>query len=127
VPPGAARPASTASRTGSLYQKIESCDRKPQRDMAERGDELFRTPGAFARIYKDIVTEPYSPWFGPRVEFEDRATAITNWEQRGIPGLLQTEAYARAYMPPEARSATAERSRPPPPHGRFLRTVPGYP
>ena len=34
----------------SLYQKIESCDRKPQRDMAERGDELFRTPGAFARI-----------------------------------------------------------------------------
>jgi transcriptional regulator with XRE-family HTH domain len=93
----------------SLYQKIESCDRKPQRDMAERGDELFRTPGAFARIYKDIVTEPYSPWFGPRVEYEDRATAITNWEQRGIPGLLQTEAYARAqvracrpYMPPEA-------------------------
>ncbi len=63
----------------------------------------------FERVYKDIVTEPYSPWFGPRVEYEDRATAITDWEQRGIPGLLQTEAYARAqvracrpYMPPEA-------------------------
>jgi transcriptional regulator with XRE-family HTH domain len=80
----------------SLYQKIESCDRKPQRDMAERGDELFRTPGAFARIYKDIVTEPHPAWFGPRVEYEDRATVITDWEQRGIPGLLQTEAYARA-------------------------------
>jgi transcriptional regulator with XRE-family HTH domain len=93
----------------SLYQKIEACDRKPQRDMAERCDELFGTHGVFARIYKDIVTEPYSPWFGPRVEYEDRATAITNWEQRGVPGLLQIEAYARAavracrpYMPPEA-------------------------
>jgi transcriptional regulator with XRE-family HTH domain len=93
----------------SMYQKIEACDRKPQRDMAERCDELFGTRGVFARIYQDIVTEPYSPWFGPRVEYEDRATAITNWEQRGVPGLLQTEAYARAavracrpYMPPEA-------------------------
>ena len=34
-----------------------------------------------------------------RVEYEDRATAITNWEQRGVPGLLQTEAYARAAVP----------------------------
>src|ERR1700722_20737980 len=79
----------------SLYQKIESCDRKPQSHMAERGDELFRTPGAFTRIYKDIVPEPHPTWFGPRVEYEDRATAITIWEQRGIPGLLQPEAYAR--------------------------------
>lgn len=94
--------------SSSLYRKIESCDRKPQRDMAIRGDELFKTPGAFARIYKDILTEPHPAWFGPRVEFEDRATIITDWEQRGIPGLLQTEAYARAiyradrpYDPPE--------------------------
>lgn len=92
----------------SLYQKIEACDRKPQRDMADRGDDLFELHGVFARIYKDIVTEPHPDWFGPRVEYEDRATAITDWEQRGIPGLLQTEAYARAvfragrpYDPPE--------------------------
>jgi transcriptional regulator with XRE-family HTH domain len=92
----------------SLYRKIESCDRKPQRDMAVRGDELFGTLKVFTRIYKDILTEPHPAWFGPRVEFEDRATSITDWEQRGIPGLLQTEAYARAviracrpYEPPE--------------------------
>jgi transcriptional regulator with XRE-family HTH domain len=104
-----AEAAQRFSVSSSLYRKIESCDRKPQRDMAIRGDELFRTPGAFMRVYKEIVTEPYSPWFGPRVEFEDRAAAITDWEQRGVPGLLQTEAYARAairacrpYMDPEA-------------------------
>lgn len=74
-----------------------------------RRDELFELRRVFARVYKDIVTEPFPPWFGPRVEYEDQATAITNWEQRGIPGLLQTEAYTRAavracrpYMPPEA-------------------------
>ncbi len=44
-----------------------------------------------------------------RVAYEDRAAVITDWEQRGIPGLLQTEDYARAviracrpYDPPEA-------------------------
>jgi hypothetical protein len=82
----------------SLYQKIESCDRRAQRDFAERCDDLYKTPGVFVRVYEDTVAEPYSPWFGPRVVYEDRATIITNWEQRGVPGLLQTENYARAVV-----------------------------
>jgi hypothetical protein len=92
----------------SLYQKIESCDRKPQRDFAVTCDEVFGTPGVFGCIYEDMITEPYPAWFGPRVAYEDRAAVITDWEQRGIPGLLQTEDYARAivsacrpYDPPE--------------------------
>ena len=56
----------------SLYQKIESGDRRPQRDFAERCDELYKTPGVFVRIYEDTVSEPYSAWFGPRVVYEDR-------------------------------------------------------
>jgi hypothetical protein len=93
----------------SLYQKLESCDRKPQREFAVTCDEVFDTPGVFACIYEDMITEPYPAWFGPRVTYEDKAAVITDWEQRGIPGLLQTEAYARAviracrpYDPPEA-------------------------
>ena len=82
----------------SLYQKIEACERKPQRDMAARCDELFGTHEVFTRIYKDILTEPFTPWFGRRVEFEDRATVITDWEPRGVPSLLQTEAFARAVI-----------------------------
>lgn len=82
----------------SLYQKIESSDRRPQRDFAQRCDELYKTPGVFVRIYEDTVAEPYSAWFGPRVVYEDRAVVITDWEQRGIPGLLQTEDYARAVV-----------------------------
>lgn len=93
----------------SLYQKIESCDRKPQRDFAALCDEVFGTPDVFTCIYEDMLTEPYPAWFGPRVAYEDRAAVITDWEQRGIPGLLQTKDYARAviracrpYDPPEA-------------------------
>lgn len=82
----------------SLYQKIEGCERRPQREMAERCDELFGTPGVFARLYRDLVTETHPSWFGPRVEYEDRATAITDWEQRGVPGMLQTKAYAHAVV-----------------------------
>lgn len=82
----------------SLYQKLESGDRRPQHDFAERCDDLYKTPGAFVRVYEDTVSEPYSAWFGPRVVYEDRATVITDWEQRGIPGLLQTEDYARAVV-----------------------------
>jgi transcriptional regulator with XRE-family HTH domain len=82
----------------SNYQKLESCDRKPQRDMAKLCDEVYATPDVFSRIYADIVTEPYSAWFGPRVEYEDRAAVITDWEQRGIPGVFQTEQYARAVV-----------------------------
>jgi transcriptional regulator with XRE-family HTH domain len=93
----------------SLYQKIESCDRKPQRELAMACDVVFGTPGVFLTIYQDMITEPYPAWFGPRVTYEDKAVAITVWEQRGIPGLLQTEDYARAvirscrpYDPPAA-------------------------
>lgn len=82
----------------SLYQKIEACERRPQPTFAAQCDALFGTPGVFARIYQDIVAEPYPAWFGPRVAYEDRAAAITDWEQRGIPGLLQTELYARAVI-----------------------------
>ena len=93
----------------SSYKKIEQGINRPQRDFAQRCDEFFGTPGVFERIYADLVSEPYPGWFGPRVVYEDRATAIWEWEQRGMPGLIQTEAYARAvvracrpYDPPES-------------------------
>ena len=57
----------------SNYQKLESCDRKPQREFAILCDETYNTPDVFISVYADMVTEPYSAWFGPRVEYEDRA------------------------------------------------------
>ncbi len=82
----------------SLYQKVEACERKPQREFAAQCDVLFGMPGVFARIYRDMIAGPYPAWFGPRVVHEDRASVIADWGQRGIPGLLQTKAYARAVI-----------------------------
>jgi hypothetical protein len=96
---GSLRQADAAARfliSNSLYQKLESRDRKPQHDFAAMCDELFGTPGVFSCLYQDMITDPYPAWFGPRVAYEDKAAAITDWEQRGIPGMLQTEDYAAA-------------------------------
>jgi transcriptional regulator with XRE-family HTH domain len=80
----------------SLYKKIEGCERRPQSDFAKRCDELFTTPNVFTLLHEAVIAEPYPEWFGPRVVHEDRASVIHEWEMRGVPGLLQTEAYARA-------------------------------
>jgi transcriptional regulator with XRE-family HTH domain len=92
----------------SLYKKLESCDRRPQREHASLADELYKTPGVFAALQEDVIREPYPDWFGPRVLLEDQAVLITEWEMRGVPGLLQTEGYARTvtragkpYAPPD--------------------------
>lgn len=82
----------------SLLKKIEQGTSRPQRDFAERCDELFELPGVFERVYEDLVSEPFSDWFAPRVVYEDKAVSIWEWEQRGMPGLVQTEAYARAIV-----------------------------
>jgi transcriptional regulator with XRE-family HTH domain len=92
----------------SLYKKLESCDRRPQREHATLADDLYKTPGVFIALQEDVVKEPHPDWFGPRVVLEDQATLITEWEMRGVPGLLQTETYARTvtragmpYAPPD--------------------------
>jgi transcriptional regulator with XRE-family HTH domain len=80
----------------SLYKKIEGCERRPQSDFAKRCDEMYGTPAVFALLHEAVLAEPYPEWFGPRILHEDRAAVIHEWEMRGVPGLLQTEAYARA-------------------------------
>jgi transcriptional regulator with XRE-family HTH domain len=93
----------------STLRKIEQDTNKPQRDFAKQCDELFGTLGVFATLHEQLVAEPHPDWFAPRAVYEDKAAVITEWEQRGVPGLLQTEDYARAviracrpYATPEA-------------------------
>lgn len=38
--------------SSSLYKKIETCTRKPQREMAARADELFHT----VKVFKTSTT-----------------------------------------------------------------------
>ncbi len=80
----------------SLLEKLERAERRPQRHHPKTFDEVFRTPKVFARVYEDVIAEPYPAFFGPRVVYENKAATITQFEQRAVPGLHQTRDYARA-------------------------------
>jgi transcriptional regulator with XRE-family HTH domain len=74
----------------------------PPPDFAERADELFGTigeagkEGDLARLQHLVERVSVRPWFRDRVEVERQATEIREYDAYQIPGLLQTEDYARA-------------------------------
>jgi transcriptional regulator with XRE-family HTH domain len=94
--------AAVASRLGctqTQVSRLEKATRTPSRSDAERLDRLFGASAgvSFARIYQRIVAQPGSPmWFRNWVEeIEPNLLVLRSWDPLLIPGLLQTEAYAR--------------------------------
>lgn len=90
--------ADKANVSLSLVKKIEIGNRRPQRDFALWCDGFFSCPGTFQRFHRLTLLETFPDWFASRIMFEEQATAITEWEMRGVPGLLQTRAYAQAMV-----------------------------
>src|SRR5271170_5145399 len=84
--------------SASLISMIESGHRSPSRDFAGRCDEAFGTPGTFARLEKRLRDVPFSSGFRPFQPYESEAVALRMFEHVLIPGLLQTEDYARAVL-----------------------------
>lgn len=90
--------ATQINYSASLIGMIESMQRVPQRDFAERCDEAFGTAGTFARLQQAARATPLPSWFRPYAEIEAMATQLRLFEHSVVPGLLQTEAYARAIL-----------------------------
>lgn len=93
--------AGLAARIGfseSLVSLVETDRRSPSRDFAIRCDEALGTGGLLARILAVSQHENALPWFRPWVAVEETATSIRWYEPMVVPGLLQTEAYARAVL-----------------------------
>ena len=80
----------------SLISRIESAERVPTEDFCKRCDEVLGTGGMFWRLWPIVIQHAYPDWFRPFVELEKNATEIWNFESQVVPGLLQTEEYARA-------------------------------
>jgi transcriptional regulator with XRE-family HTH domain len=98
--------------SASLVSMIESGHRSPSRDFAGRCDEAFGTPGTFARLEKRLRDVPFSSGFRPFQPYESEAASLRLFEHTLVPGLLQTEAYARAVLethPNTAREVVEER------------------
>lgn len=84
--------------SAALIGRIEMAERMPSQDFADRCDEALDSGGFFGRFRDLVKREAFPTWFGPYVENEERASKIHNWDQRFVPGLLQTEDYARAIV-----------------------------
>jgi transcriptional regulator with XRE-family HTH domain len=82
----------------SLVSLIETARRVPSLDFARRCDEALGTPGTFARLQQHARLTPLPSWFRPWAEIEAVATQLRLFEHSLIPGLLQTEEYARAVL-----------------------------
>lgn len=84
--------------SASLISGIETMDKAPTADFAARCDEVFTTPGTFAMLQELVAREAYPAFFAPVIPFEREAVRIHGWELGAVPGLLQTEDYARALI-----------------------------
>lgn len=90
--------AEALSYSGALVAKVETCERRPGLDFARRCDTVFGTDGRFERIQRRISRETVVPWFRDWAGIEQEATALRSFEPLYVPGLLQTEGYARAVL-----------------------------
>ena len=84
--------------SASVIAKLETCRTIPSPEHAGQADEALGTPGTFRRLRQAMINGAYEPWVRALLEMEERATVLRNWESLVVPGLLQTEAYARGVL-----------------------------
>jgi transcriptional regulator with XRE-family HTH domain len=84
--------------SGSFVSDVERGERSPSDDFAQRCDETFELPGTFLRLYEDLRRNAYPPFFAPVLPHEREADTIHGWCLGAVPGLLQTERYARSVI-----------------------------
>ncbi|MEE1758442.1 helix-turn-helix domain-containing protein [Streptomyces sp. SP18BB07] len=83
----------------SQVAKIEAGTRVPSDQFAKRCDEVLGTGGVLARMWAKVDWYPevqHPDWFARRVELEERAATLREYQEQLVPGLLQTAGYARA-------------------------------
>jgi transcriptional regulator with XRE-family HTH domain len=136
--------AAKTSYSESLIAQVETGRKAPTPELARALDRVFATPGftedasgepatsgTFGRLVVRLRNLPFPASFRSFAPHEAEATALYTFEHSFIPGLLQSEAYARAVMEayPDAtedvvserlagrlsRQAILERDDPPPP------------
>jgi transcriptional regulator with XRE-family HTH domain len=84
--------------SGSFISDVERGDRSPSVDFAQRCDDAFGLPGTFMRLYDEMKKNAYPPFFAPVLPYEREADRINGWCMGAVPGLLQTERYARSII-----------------------------
>ncbi|MET8449791.1 helix-turn-helix transcriptional regulator [Streptomyces sp. NPDC005209] len=79
----------------TLISHFEAGRRLPKPDDAQRIDRALGTDGFFARWLEDLESK-YADHFAAAAELEQQATLIQQFALSLVPGVLQTDEYARA-------------------------------
>ncbi|MEU1486345.1 helix-turn-helix transcriptional regulator [Streptomyces sp. NPDC005752] len=82
----------------SQVAMVERGARPPKGDFVPRSDDALGAQGALLAAAAKLRTNALPPWFAGFAEEESRAMARHAYETHVMPGLLQTEAYARAVL-----------------------------
>lgn len=91
----------------SDVELLENAEQLPSRAFAAEADRLLGADGALASLWPSLLRSAYPDWFWQVVELEQQASFIQEFETVAVPGLLQTEAYARAVFSTAHPTASA--------------------
>ncbi|WP_412520511.1 helix-turn-helix transcriptional regulator [Actinomadura madurae] len=97
----------------SYVGQVELCKNLPSDDFAAALDTFFKSDGLFLRLLdrinetRHLTTLP--PGFPEYLGYEERADFIRNFSPTLVPGVLQTEGYARAVLGASQRPDVADR------------------
>ncbi|MEU4482957.1 helix-turn-helix transcriptional regulator [Micromonospora sp. NPDC023966] len=84
--------------SSSQVSAVETGERPVRPDYVARVDAVLKTGGLFATMLELIRFHAAPDWFRPWEEIEREATSLRWYDPTVIPGLLQTEGYARAML-----------------------------
>ncbi|MCF1511498.1 helix-turn-helix domain-containing protein [Streptomyces glomeratus] len=91
--------AELGARTGyseSTIASFEQGRRIPSRQFIVRADEVLGAHGVLLELVEEMERAQYPPFFQDAVKLEREAVALHFFAVQTVPGLLQTEEYARA-------------------------------
>ncbi|MGX1885594.1 helix-turn-helix domain-containing protein [Streptomyces sp. NPDC055287] len=94
--------------SGSFIGQLEAGTRRMMPEYAVKIDEILGTGGFFERNCKASTKSKYPDHFAEAAEAEAIAVAIKEYAPLLIPGLLQTEPYARAIFRAYQPTATED-------------------
>jgi transcriptional regulator with XRE-family HTH domain len=92
----------------SLIAMVETYRRPPTESLARALDAAFGTPDTFGRLQRKVRTVSFPAAFRPFADHEALAVALRWFEHSLVPGLLQTEDYARAVLSTRPNASEAE-------------------
>ncbi|MET8502506.1 helix-turn-helix domain-containing protein [Streptomyces microflavus] len=90
--------AGIVNSSKSTLGRIETAELMPPSDIPDRLDMAFGTDKHFHGLYELARREIHPDQYKRYMDFEFRAEVIEQYGAQALPGLLQTEEYARAFL-----------------------------